>query len=98
MIRIRKEDMQRVRMYELLINAVVTPTAGRWFVDDLEGQYRFDTTDELMEFINENLAYMEEAYRDNGEMEDWRQIEEQAAAPEKMTYEQRKAERMGLTR
>ena len=98
MIRIKKEDMQRVRLYELLTNAIVSTTGGRWFVDlPQEGLFRFDTTAELMAFINENLGYMREAYENNGEMEDWRQLEAEAAAPATKSYDERKAERLGLT-
>lgn len=76
---IKKNDAKRIRQYILLVNGIIDFEDGIWYVDTPDDYEIFHSTADLMEYINENLKYMREAYENNGELAEWEAIEQQAA-------------------
>ena len=74
--KITREEAQNIRQYELLTNAIIRHSDDdRWAIDTPDGDYRFDLTAFLMEFINEELDAIHYTYYRNRELDEWDWIE-----------------------
>ena len=72
---ITAKEAQKIRQYEILTNASIRHADDdRWAIDTPEGNYRFDMTAFLMEFINEQLSEIEYIYYRNKELDEWERI------------------------
>lgn len=76
---IKKDDAKKVRMYLILVGGIIDFQAGKWYIDTPDDYLIYHSVDSMMEDINENLEIMEEVYKNNNEISEWKEIEKQAA-------------------
>lgn len=76
---VKKEDAIKIRQFVILTNAILDFDSGKWFLDTTDDYMIFHSVDKLVEYVNENLGYMREAYEMNGEMDEWNRIYTEAA-------------------
>ena len=76
--KIKAQDTVNIKKYAILTAARIDFDNGNWFLDTPDFSKLFHSTAEMMDFINEDLECMEEAYRRNGELSEWKDIERQA--------------------
>lgn len=74
MTRISRNDWNKVKAYEELTGAIVKVEGGRWIIDAPEEMDAYDTTADLMEFINYELTEARGQHITDGSFEEYRAI------------------------
>lgn len=73
--KLKAHEAQNVKMYMHLVNGRIDFDGGNWFIDTPDVSKMFHSTKDMMEYINEDLEYIAEAYRNNNELGEWEEIE-----------------------
>lgn len=76
--KLKAHEAQNVKMYMHLVNGRIDFDGGNWFIDTPDVSKMFHSTKDMMEYINEDLDYIAEAYRNNNELGEWAEIEKLA--------------------
>lgn len=76
--KLKAHEAQNVKMYMHLVNGRIDFDGGNWFIDTPDVSKMFHSTKDMMEYINEDLDYIAEAYRNNNELGEWEEIEKLA--------------------
>lgn len=73
--KLKAHEAQNVKMYMHLVNGRIDFDGGNWFIDTPDVSKMFHSTKDMMEYINEDLDYIAEAYRNNNELGEWAEVE-----------------------
>ena len=76
--KLKAHEAQNIKMYMHLVNGRIDFDGGNWFIDTPDDSRLFHSTNDMMEYINEDLDYIAEAYRNNNELGEWEEIEKLA--------------------
>ena len=77
--KLTREEAARVIQYTRLTDGILDFDGGKWIIDTPEETNIFRGAADLMEFIDENLESIREAYIRNGESDEWERIAEESA-------------------
>lgn len=73
--KLKAHEAQNVKMYMHLVNGRIDFDGGNWFIDTPDVSKMFHSTKDMMDYINEDLDYIAEAYRNNNELGEWAEVE-----------------------
>lgn len=76
--KIKAQDTVNIKKYAILTAARIDFDNGNWFIDTPDDSRLFHSTKDMMKYINEDLEYIAEAYRNNNELGEWEEIEKLA--------------------
>lgn len=73
--KLKAHEAQNVKLYMHLVNGRIDFDNGNWFIDTPDVSKMFHSTKDMMDYINEDLDYIAEAYRNNNELGEWAEVE-----------------------
>ena len=76
--KLKANEVHNIKLYMHLVNGRIDFDNGNWFIDTPDDSRLFHSTKAMMDYINEDLEYIAEAYRNNNELGEWEEIEKLA--------------------